>query len=673
MKRVLALLLMMLLFTVPALASEGTAYTYTLSVNGEWARTQDAYLPGAIFLRGQQLSSPEDLCIHGDTLYVADTGNSRVVAYNMTTGRTAEIGRGMFRGPTGLYAASDGKLYVADYQAAAVFVLDASGRLLLKITRPRSALFGSDSPFKPRKVLADAYGNIYVVGEGSYQGMMLFNKTGQFVGYYGSNRTSITVLERLQDLIFTEQQLEQLFNRIPDTIYNAAPGSDGLIYSVTQNELHNSIKAHNMSGTDVLSNQGNLIDETNFIDIAVSNQGEIYTLTESGYIYEYDPDGNLIFSFGGQSLTTERSGLFTVAAAIDVDSKDVVYVLDKERGLVQAFYPTAYASATHDAILSLSTGNYMDSSRKWESLLKQNGIARMAHEGYARARLLMRDYNTAEQQFYVLRDKTNYSQAFGQLRSQWFSAHFKSIVAVLLLAALILTLLHLLKKRLPFLVRARIKWRRLCERPGFLRDLLFVRHMISHPVDGFYELKKGHVGSLFSAAVLCLAAFAIFLVDTLFCGFPFRTADPDNTPLFSLVLVFFAAFGLFVVSNTLVSSLGSGEGNLHRIFVMTAYAISPYIVFTPVIFLLSYILTLNESFVISMGMGLILLGCGVNLCLGIAETHNFMGREVWKNILLTLFFMIMAVVAVSIVYLLWVQIVEFLKALVKEVIYRARA
>ena len=673
MKRILFTLFFLILFTVTAFASNGTAFTYTLSVRGEWTRTQDAYLPGTIFLRNQQLSSPEDICIRGNILYVADTGNRRVIAYDMNTGSTSEIGKGLLQAPTGLYAASDGKLYISDFKAAAIFVLDASNNLILKISRPRSALFGSNSVFKPRKVLADVYGNIYVIGDGSYQGMMLFDKTGQFVGFYGSNQTSISFLERLQDMIFTKQQLEQLFNRIPKSIYNAAPGPDGLIYSVTQNEVHNSVKAHNMAGINVLSNQGNLIDESNFIDISVSSQGQIYTLTESGYIYEYDPDGNLIFSFGGQSLTTERSGLFTVAAAIDVDSKDVVYVLDKERGLVQSFYPTEYASATHDAILSLSAGDYNDSSQKWQTLLEQNGIALMAHDGYAHAHLLMRDYKTAEQQFYILRDKANYSQAFWQMRKQWFSLHFKDILIIILTVVFLLVLLHLLNRRLRFLARFKVKWRNLHDRPGLQRDLLFVKYMIRHPIDGFYELKKGHVGSLFSAGVLCIITFAIFLINMLFCGFLFRAAEPENTPLISLVLVFFVAFGLFVISNTLVSSLGSGEGNLHRVFVMTAYALSPYIMFMPIIIILSYIFTLNEGFVISMGTSLILMNCAVNVYLGIAETHNFQGREVLKNIFLTLFFMIMAIVAISIVYLLWMQIIEFLKILIKEVIYRVCA
>ena len=672
MKRLLMILLAIVFFTLPALAGDSTAYTYAISVEGRWTRTQDAYMPGAIFLRGAGLKSPEDMAVRGATIYVADSGNARVLACDLSSGESKEIGKGLFKKPTGLYVSDSGMVYVADFGGSAVYVFNAAHEQILKLTRPKSALFGKSSPYKPRKVLADAFGNIYVLGEGSYQGIMLFDKTGQFTGYFGSNRTSMSALEKLQELIFTQEQLARLFNRIPLTIYNAAPGYDGLIYSVTQNDGHNSVKAHSMAGTNVLTGQGKLRDETNFIDIAVSKQGQIYTITESGYIYEYDPDGNLIFSFGGQSLTTERSGLSTVAAAIDVDDRDVVYVLDKERGLVQAFYPTAYAAATHKALLSLSSGDYRDSAGQWEALLRQNGIARMAHEGLGRSQLLMGNYAAARQQFYLIQDQDDYSEAFWQIRNRWFTENFEWILIFAIIALCLFFALSLLNRRFRLLSPVKAGWKRLRSRPGLPRDLLFAAYMLRHPVDGFYELKKGRAGTVFSASLLCLFAFVIFLADTLFCGFLFRTADPRNTPLLSLVVLFAGALGLFIVGNTLVSSVGSGEGNLRRVFVMTAYSLSPYVVFMPVLLLLTYVLTLNEGFLIWMGSAVIGADCAVTLFLGIRETHNFSGREIWKNIFLTMFFMIMAVVAISIVYLLWGQIAGFVRMVASEVMYRVR-
>lgn len=39
-----------------------------------YIRTQDAYLPGKIYLKGQGLKAPEDLFLKDGRMYIADTG-----------------------------------------------------------------------------------------------------------------------------------------------------------------------------------------------------------------------------------------------------------------------------------------------------------------------------------------------------------------------------------------------------------------------------------------------------------------------------------------------------------------------------------------------------------------------------------------------------------------------
>ena len=56
MKKIPAVIItaaLMLVFLCPISvgARSGTSYNYTISVNGEWIRTQDAYVPGAVILR----------------------------------------------------------------------------------------------------------------------------------------------------------------------------------------------------------------------------------------------------------------------------------------------------------------------------------------------------------------------------------------------------------------------------------------------------------------------------------------------------------------------------------------------------------------------------------------------------------------------------------------------
>src|SRR5699024_5463061 len=88
----------------------------------------------------------------------------------------------------------------------------------------------------------------------------------------------------------------------------------------------------------------------NLADLCIGPDGQIFTVSESGMIYELDNNGTLLFAWGGQAANSERRGLFTLAAGIAVDEDCCLYVLDKERGVVHTFIPTEYASLLHTAI-----------------------------------------------------------------------------------------------------------------------------------------------------------------------------------------------------------------------------------------------------------------------------------------------------------------------------------
>ena len=51
--------------------------TWTQGPNGWLVHTQDAYEPGKLLNPG--LKSPEDLFVYDERLYVADTGNARIL------------------------------------------------------------------------------------------------------------------------------------------------------------------------------------------------------------------------------------------------------------------------------------------------------------------------------------------------------------------------------------------------------------------------------------------------------------------------------------------------------------------------------------------------------------------------------------------------------------------
>ena len=641
-----------------------------MSVNGNWIRTQDTYMPGAILMQDAGLNLPEDLFLYGNTAYVADGGNARIVAFDMDTRTACEYMADGMVTPSGLYV-NDDYIYVADYGAKLVFVLDHEGNTVFTLGKPVSAIYGAKTGYAPRKITVDFKGNIYVISEGTYQGMIQFDKNGEFLGFYGSNKSKITFREMVQDIFFSDEQKEMLFNRIPNTMFNVTTDkSSGILFTITKLEPMDSIKKHNLAGVNILSNAGVLMDETNFVDIAVAENGIIYTITETGCIYEYAPDGSLLSSFGGRSVSNERNGHFTIAAAVDVDAENNLYVLDRERGFFQIFYPTEFTLSAHTALASLSRGDYEKSRDLWLDLLKTNGLSLVANQEIANAYFQLRDYDSALKHYRIANAKEGYSEAFWEIRNSWLTRNLPAVMIIIVAVIALAVVIRELDKKKKILEPVRRAHRKFAEKNRLYSDIRYMKTVLRHPIDSYYYLKTGAHGSVLSATVLIALAYLIFIISTIFPGFIFSTVSSKDASLATFSLLFLVPVGLFITGNYMVSSINSGEGSLKNVYIMTGYALTPYIVFTPLTFVLTYVLTLNESFLITL-MRIFTIGyTAVTFYLGIKETHNYRIPETIKNILLTLFFIIMAIVVFAILYLLWGQLYEFFAGIGNEVKYR---
>lgn len=680
---VLGLLLAGLTCVLPAhAAGENTTYTYTLSADDEWIRTQDAYLPGKIYLKGAGLSQPQDLFLRGGEIYIADTGNHRIAVYDPRTDTMRAFGEDELDSPVGLFVSEDGTVYAADSSKVrpGIVIFSPDGTLLRRIGRPESYLFSERSAFAPRNVVVTREGNIFVASTGSYEGLLQFSPQGEFQGFFGANLRTGSLLESLQDLFFTEEQLDKLLTRIPRQIENITISNRDLIYSVTQTggrqlawgsskREGNAIALHNMSGSNILAKGKTMADEWNFVDIVAGPYNNCYALTYTGLIYEYDSAGNLIFSFGGRAVSTDRTGLLTLASAIDIDDDGFLYVLDRERALIQVFCPTEFAVAMHKAVYDLETGDYEAGEGDWQAILRLNGMSKLAHQGYGQVLFQQQRFAEAAEHFKLAGDHERYSDAFWEVRAAWMNRWVFTILVVLLVLYVLWVVLRILRRRFGLFAGKERKKRK---EPRLCSDLRYALRMMRAPLDCFYDLKHGDHGSVAAATILYALLLIVFVANTLFQGFSFNVSDARSASVLSVLATAAVPLLLFVVGNTLVASICSGEGSLKNVYIMTAYALTPYLLIMPVVIAASYVLTQNEGFLITLPSVAAVAWSGIYLFLGAMNTHDYTFRQTVKNLLLTLFFMLMAVVVAAILYLVWGQVFDFLETLWAELLYRIR-
>ncbi len=680
------LVLICLPLTMEVQAAQGTTYTYTISVDGDWIRTQEAYLVSTVLMQDQALNQPNDIFVFGKKLYIADTGNRRILVYDMETETVGELTDDAFVSPMGLFV-NEENIYIADSGAQAVFICDHHGNIKTTITRPEnSPLMSSSSIFKPTNVVVTEENNLFVAGEGSYDGLMQFSEDGTFHGYFAANKRSLSMLERIQDAVFTREQKDQLLTRKPRAIQNIDISDRGLVYSVTQSsevsyawrkaetKTSNSLKLHNMEGTNILSTEKFMDDEWNFVDVAAGPYGNSYALTYTGLVYEYDSNGNLLFSFGGRAVGNDRYGLFAYAAAIDMDKSGFLYVLDKERGLVQVYTPTDFAVLTHRAIYDLENGNYKASEENWGELLQLNGMSRIAHIGYGKSMLRQQRYSEALDHFKIANDRLNYSECFWEVRNVIINKYIVWVVVVFFVLMLFFMAKNTIRgrKKKYYDSYELLKERSYSGIKRFEEDMRYTFVMLRHPIDSIYYLKVGKRGSIVSALVLLSLGYLVYLTDVLGKGFIFSENSLSVLSPVLISLLYVICVILFIVGNYMMAAINEGEGTVKNIIIFLGYSLTPYILFGLAGIAMSYVLTLNEAFVIILLHTIGICWSVVLIFLSIANTHNYTISETVKNIFLTLVFAILALVLVAILYLVWDKVLTFLSELIAEVKYRAQ-
>lgn len=143
------------------------------------------------------LTGPRGVAVGADgSVYVADTGNSRIVRFNnegevlASWGSRSPSGQnspapGTFTEPWGVAVDSQGNVFVADTWNHRVQKFDAVGQFLLAWGRPGQTEDGPDRLWGPRGLVVSPEGQVYVTDTGNKR-VVVFDSNGRFLFAFGA-------------------------------------------------------------------------------------------------------------------------------------------------------------------------------------------------------------------------------------------------------------------------------------------------------------------------------------------------------------------------------------------------------------------------------------------------------------------------------------------------------
>lgn len=490
MKRRSRILILTLAFVLmlPQLAgavNDGTnsVYTYNFDYWGEMMESPDAYrveetVTSASLGLEVPMNAPQSLYVDGETLYVVDRGNNRILELARKDGRFSLVRiidrvRGAepetFNYPNDIAADQDGNLYVADTNNNRVVVMDRDLNYLKSFVKPTDTTFDQSSDFLPNKLVVDSAGRVFINATNVNKGLVKYEADGTFAGFIGANKVTYNLWDYIwKNFLSTKEQRAQQAAFVPTEYKNIYIDRDGFIYATNINfnesellgDAAHPIRRLNSLGNDILIKNdryppiGDLdwVEQSTdhgpskFYDVTVL-ENDMYVAIDRtrGRLFGYDPQGIMLWAFGMSGVSSD--GSFNKAVSIEHMGYDLL-VLDELDCSVTVFTPTEYGNLIYKASEEYLDGDYDGSAATWQEVMKYNPNYTLAIIGIGRSE--MREaadlattqersakYSDAMEHFKNAHDRENYGRAFRYYRKEWVEQNIGWIVLVLAVLLLI--------------------------------------------------------------------------------------------------------------------------------------------------------------------------------------------------------------------------------------------
>lgn len=664
-----------------------------------------------------KIDTPSDIEVDDDgNVYIADAKNDRIIIldqyyYVKSILKDFDNLQGIedaLKNPQGVFITSEkyvagelvpAKIYVCDSGNNRIVTFDQkTGKFIDIIPAPESELIGTDSIYTPIAVAVDNYDRLYVVSSTTIDGIIVMTDKGDFTGFVGAQKVTLTAWEKLWRRFQTEEQKAQTaqkvssaFNNITltgDFIYVTTSSIDetqvtGAITGKSKSGDYSPVKMLNAAGDEIMRRNGfyppagevdykkmkasdEIFGASTVVDVAIGPEKTWSIIDQKrSKVFTYDFDGNLLFAFGdmGAEAGAQLGNIPKDALAGIVYHGDKMLLLDKNNATFTVYSRTEYGDILIRALENQNNRQNDKAIEDWTEILKRNSNFDAAYIGIGKALYRNGEYEESLEYFQSAYDTENYSSSFKEIRKEWLSKYI--ILVPIFVIALCVGLVKFFGFAKKFNKRVSVtKGKR-----TYVQELMYVFHVIFHPFDGFWDLKHEKRGSVRAGATFLGITVLAFWYQGIGQGYIINPRG-DYMTFFGAIMAVGVPVALWVVANWCLTTLFEGEGSLKDIFITTSYSLLPLTLFiVPTTIASNFVLT-EEANLLTVLVAFGFVWAGFLIFFGSMVTHDY---TIGKNFIMTLSTILGMLIIMFIALLfstLLGKLVGFVTNIVTELQYR---
>lgn len=204
----------------------------------------------------------------------------------------------------------------------------------------------------------------------------------------------------------------------------------------------------------------------------------------------------------------------------------------------------------------------------------------------------------------------------------------------------------------------------------YLKSMGYGFYVITHPFDGFWDLKREKRGTLSAALTFAALTVLMLVVRKQGTAFLFNMNRLEDVDMMVDIVTVGLLFLLWCVSNWCLTSLMDGEGKMRDIAIFTGYSLLPLLIIQFPLVLLSHVITAEEGTFYYVFTVISYLWTIMLLLLGMMITHQYSMKKTLVTTVLTLVGMAIIMFIGLLFFSVIQQFLTFVVTAYKEIRFR---
>ena len=206
-----------------------------------------------------------------------------------------------------------------------------------------------------------------------------------------------------------------------------------------------------------------------------------------------------------------------------------------------------------------------------------------------------------------------------------------------------------------------------------LTPLEWLKHAITHPFEGFEDMRWKKAGSLKIAFFIVFLLFISQIAEERLYGFQFYISYDKIFNVVPFIMKSVVIFAAWTIGNRAVCTFLDGEGTLRNICIYSAYALVPYIAQSFINTLLSHIL-IRDEFVFMEAIRITGICWTIMLLFSaVKAVHQYSFKQTVFAVIFTVAAMLIMLFLLVLFMSLIQQIYLFISTIYMEISYRLRS